>query len=110
MTAPPTPTNTHKPASRWPIVLAWVAVVFAVLLLLVAAGFAAEALTATDDWGSLGLLVTVAIAIPVTPGLLCAITVLRGSLNPPHTAHLAVLATALVASPVLLATYLGLLK
>ena len=94
-------------SSRWTAVLAWASLALSAPLLAVAAWFAYDAATSTSEWGLLGLLVTVAIAVPVVPAVILAIGALRLA-DPRRARGLAVIAALLIASIPLLWVWLGL--
>lgn len=95
------------PLSRWTAVLAWASLALSAPLLAVAAWFAYDAATSTSEWGLLGLLVTVAIAVPVVPAVILAVVALRIT-DPRRARVLAVIAALLIASVPLLGAWLGL--
>lgn len=95
------------PSSRWTTALAWVSLAMAAPLLAAAAWIAYDAATSTSEWGLLGLLVTVAIVVPVLPAVILAIVALRIA-DPRRARGLAVVAALLIASVPLVGAWLGL--
>jgi hypothetical protein len=76
-------------------------------LLAIAAWFAYDAATSSSEWAGLGILVTVAIAVPVVPAVILAIVALRVA-EPRRARALAAIAAVLIVSIPLLGAWLGL--
>lgn len=95
------------PSSGWTAVIAWSTLALSAPLLAVAAWFAFDAATSSSEWAALGFLVTVAVAVPVVPAVVCAVVALRVD-EPRRARVLAVIAALLVASVPLLGAWLGL--
>lgn len=105
-----TSTASHGDSARsimWTAVLTWGTLALSVPLLATAAWFAYEAATATSTFGSLVILVTVAIAVPAIPAVVLAVIALRIG-NRHRARSLAIIAALLVVSVPLWGLWLGL--
>jgi hypothetical protein len=95
------------PSSTGTAVLAWATLALSAPLLAVAVWFAYDAATSSSEWAGLGILVTVAIAVPVVPAVIVAIVALRVA-GPRLARALAAASMFLVVSIPLLGAWLGL--